>query len=301
MGTTVHTVIDQEQCMGCGLCVRVCPDCTITMEGGKAAVTGQESLNCGHCQAVCPTGAIKVTSLPASAQSFATFKHAQRWMPHGWFDTGELVRLMRSRRSCRNYLDEPVKREVLEDLVKVGITAPSGTNCQMWAFTIVPTRPAVVKVAERVLQFFNKLNRMAEKAWLRQGMKLMGKPELANYYQDYYEKVMEAQTQWAEDGKDRLFHGASALILVGSKPQATCASEDALLATGNILLGAHAMGLGSCLIGFAVEAMKQDPGVKDLLGIPAQETVYAVIALGHPDEKYVGLPGRRQAQPRYFE
>lgn len=301
MGTTVHTVIDQEQCMGCGLCVRVCPDRTITMEGGKAAVTGQESLNCGHCQAVCPTGAVKVTSLPDSAQSFATFKHAQRWMPHGWFDTGELVRLMRSRRSCRNYLDEPVKREVLEDLVKVGITAPSGTNCQMWTFTIVPTRPAVVKVAERVLQFFNKLNRMAEKAWLRQGMKLMGKPELATYYQDYYEKVMEAQTQWVEDGKDRLFHGAASLILVGSKPQATCASEDALLATGNILLGAHAMGLGSCLIGFAVEAIKQDPGIKELLGIPAQEAVYAVIALGHPDEKYVGLPGRKQVQPRYFE
>ncbi len=301
MGTTVHTVIDQERCVGCGLCVRVCPDETISMQGGKAAVTGDESLNCGHCQAVCPTDAVRVTSLPADALGFATFKHAGRWMPHGWFDTGELVRLMRSRRSCRNYLDQPVDRAVLDDLVKVGITAPSGTNCQLWTFTIVPTRQAVLRLAERIHEFFEGLNRMAAKAWLRRGMKLLGKPELAEYYASYYEKVQLAMDEWARSGRDRLFHGAPALILVGCRPGASCPAEDALLATGNILLAAHAMGLGSCLIGFAVQAIKRDPGIKELLGIPRSEAVYSVIALGHPDERYVGLAGRRPVEPRYFE
>ena len=59
---------------------------------------------------------------------------------------------------------------------------------------------------------------------------------------------------------DRLFHGAAAAILVTGRRQASCPAEDALLATQNILLAAHAMGLGSCLIGFAVEAMRRDPG-----------------------------------------
>ncbi|MEZ4578721.1 MAG: nitroreductase family protein [Desulfobacterales bacterium] len=39
------------------------------------------------------------------------------------------------RRSCRNYKETPVPASVLEDLVRIGITAPSGTNSQMWTFT----------------------------------------------------------------------------------------------------------------------------------------------------------------------
>jgi len=300
MDKTVHTVIDPERCLGCGLCIQVCPSETITMKDKKAVVTGDESLNCGHCQAVCPSQAVTVTSLPPGYPDYQTFKHAQRWMPHGWFDTGELVRLMRSRRSCRNYTPDPVKREMLEDLVKVGITAPSGTNSQKWTFTILPTREAVLDFANRIAEFFHKLNRAAEKAWLRRLLKLVGKPELELYYQEHYQSVCQALAEWKRTGRERLFHGATALIMVGSAPGASCPQEDALLATQNILLAAHAMGLGTCLVGFAVEAMTNDPGIKDFIGIPPEEKVHAVIALGHPNERYLGLAGRRPVTPRYF-
>ncbi len=301
MDKTVHTTIDRERCLGCGLCLQVCPSRTITLEDKKAVVTGTESLNCGHCQAVCPAQAVTVSSLPPGYPDFQTFKPAQRWMPHGWFDTGELVRLMRSRRSCRNYTEEPVAREMLEDLVKVGITAPSGTNSQKWTFTILPTRRAVLDLAHRIAEFFGKLNRTAERAWLRRLLRLLGKPELDQYYREYYHSVQEALAEWKQTGRERLFHGATALIIVGSAPGASCPAEDALLASQNILLAAHAMGLGSCLVGFAVEAMANDPGIKDFLGIPRQEKVHAVIALGHPNERYLGLAGRRPVTPRYFE
>jgi len=62
------------------------------------------------------------------------------WLPHGDFDTAGLARLMASRRSCRNYSDRPIDRAILEDLVGIGITAPSGTNCQYWTFTLLPER-----------------------------------------------------------------------------------------------------------------------------------------------------------------
>jgi nitroreductase len=61
------------------------------------------------------------------------------------------------------------------------------------------------------------------------------------------------------------------------------------------------MGLGTCLIGFAVEAIRNDPAIKHFLKIPDEETVYAVIAMGYPDEKYEGLPGRKKVVMRYFE
>ena len=73
-----------------------------------------------------------------------------------------------------------------------------------------------------------------------------------------------------------------------------------MLATQNILLAAHCMGLGTCLIGFAVEAMKTDPRIKRRLGIPWKEPVYSVIALGYPDEKYKFVTGRRRVVPRVF-
>jgi ferredoxin len=97
----VTTVIDAEKCTGCGLCVEICPSGTISMRGEKAAVTGDRSLSCGHCAAVCPAEAITVKAIDPEASRYASFSADSRRLPEGAFDTGQLVRLMASRRSCR--------------------------------------------------------------------------------------------------------------------------------------------------------------------------------------------------------
>jgi nitroreductase len=232
---------------------------------------------------------------------FKTFSPERKWLPPGNYDTSLLVQLMASRRSCRHFTDRPVERAVLEDLMKIGITAPSGTNSQAWTFTLLPKRQAVVAFAGRVASFFGRLNTTAEKTLLRVFLRLVGKGELDAYYRGYYRKVKEALAEWYGSGKDQLFHGSTAAILIGSKPGASCPAEDALLATQNILLGAHSMGLGSCLIGYAVAAMKKDPSIQRSLGIPAEEEIHAVIALGYPDEVYQRVAGRKNVTPRYFE
>ncbi|MEW5909091.1 MAG: nitroreductase family protein [Thermodesulfobacteriota bacterium] len=295
----VTTLINEERCIGCGLCVRVCPKDTISMVDGKAKVTGIESLACGHCAAVCPESAIQVTEIDESPLSYTTFDEDRRWLKHGEFDTAQLVRLMRSRRSCRNYREKPVERKLLEDLVKIGITAPSGTNSQEWTFTILPARDRVVALGKEIMLYYKELNRLAEKTWLRLLMKIIGKKELDWYYKNYYAAVKEGISEWEKSGRERLFHGASAAILVACRPGASCPAEDALLATENILLAAHTMGLGTCLIGFAVSAIRQKPSIKISLGIPPEETVYSVIALGWPDETYFRLAGRRKPIMRF--
>ena len=297
----VTTIIDPEKCIGCELCVKVCPNETISMQGDKAAVTGDRSLQCGHCVAICPVDAVKVEAIDSQSLSFSTFDLDNSWLPHGVFDTALLVQMMASRRSCRNYTEQNVDRSALEDLVKIGTTAPSGTNCQHWTFTVLPERAAVIALAERIGSFFERLNRAAEKTLMRKTLKLIGKPTLENYYQDYYQSVKEGLVAWEQYQRDLLFHGAPAVIVVASKPGGSCPMEDALLASQNILLGAHSMGLGTCLIGFAVEAIQYDPAIKKFLKIPDEETVYAVIALGYPDEEYRGLAGRKKAVVRYFE
>ena len=71
---TVTTIIDVDTCIGCGECVKVCPNQTISMQDGKAVVTGDRSLNCGHCAAVCPVDAVRVDQT-------VQFRH--RVDPHG--------------------------------------------------------------------------------------------------------------------------------------------------------------------------------------------------------------------------
>jgi nitroreductase/Pyruvate/2-oxoacid:ferredoxin oxidoreductase delta subunit len=293
--------IDRDFCNGCGLCVTVCPTRTISLIEGRAIASGGESILCGHCEAVCPQEAIRINEIDKEMSQYKTFTTEKQWLPPGKFSTSLLVQLMASRRSCRNFTDQPVERAVLEDLMKIGITAPSGTNSQSWTFTILPARKAVTAFAGHIASFFGRLNTTAEKTLLRLFLKLMGKGELDAYYRGYYRKVKEALEEWYGSGKDQLFHGSTAVILIGSKPGASCPGEDALLATQNILLAAHSMGLGSCLIGYAVAAMKKDPSIQRSIGIPAEEEIHAVIALGYPDEVYQRVAGRKKVTPRYFE
>ena len=293
--------IDRDLCSGCGLCVAVCPTGTLSLADGKATVSGEASISCGHCAAVCPQEAIRVTAIDEEMSRYKTFDTDTMWLPPGKYSTPALVQLMASRRSCRCYTGKPVDRAMLEDLIKIGITAPSGTNSQAWTFTVLPTRKAVISLAEHVASFFRRLNAAAEKTMLRVFLKLIGKGELDDYYRTYYRKVKDALGEWHGSGKDPLFHGSTAAIVIGSKPGASCPAEDALLAAQNILLAAHSMGLGSCLIGYAVAAMKKDPSIKRSIGIPSEEDIHAVIALGYPDEIYQRAAGRKKVTPRYFE
>jgi nitroreductase/NAD-dependent dihydropyrimidine dehydrogenase PreA subunit len=293
--------INRELCNGCGLCITVCPTGTISLVDGIASVTGGESISCGHCEAVCPQAAIRVIAIDEEMSNYKTFSAEKEWLPPGKFNTSGLVQLMASRRSCRCFTEKPVTRAMLEDLIKIGITAPSGTNSQAWTFTLLPTRKAVTTLAGHVAAYFRKLNTAAEKTMLRLFLKLIGKGELDAYFHGYYQKVKEALEQWHGAGKDHLFHGSTAAIIVGSRPGASCPAEDALLATQNILLAAHSMGLSSCLIGFAVAAMKKDPSIQLTLNIPPEEEVHAVIALGYSNEVYQRVAGRKNLTLRYFE
>jgi nitroreductase len=211
-----------------------------------------------------------------------------------------MLDLMASRRSCRNYRADSVSLDTLESLAAAGTTAPSGTNSQAWIFHFFPQREDVLFLAGLTADYYTKLNRQARNPLLRLLVKMFGSDGLGSYYRNYYDSVEEALRAWREEGRDQLFHGAAAAILVTVERKASCPVEDGLLATQNILLAAHGMGLGSCLIGFVVEAMRRSPAMCRQLGIGANQEICSVIALGYPDVTFIRPAGRRKVVKRIF-
>ncbi len=290
MGYHIRTTIRTDQCTGCGKCVSVCPYDAIEIINGKAVVTGHKSMHCGQCVAVCPENAVYVADIevPMLKGEYAS-------------EATALFDIVMHRRSCRDYRPDPLTRAEFDDLITFGKWAPSGTNAQKWEFTVLPTRSAVETYAEAISRFYRKLNRQAENPFLRFYAKLFMNDILGKYYARYYTQVADSLKRWDNDRTDLLFHGATGAIIISMRPGAFCAHDDALLATQNICLGAHTMGIGSCIIGFAVEAMKRDARIANTVGIPAEETVYAVIALGRPKYNYPNPSGRFPGTARYFE
>jgi nitroreductase/NAD-dependent dihydropyrimidine dehydrogenase PreA subunit len=291
--------VDVAACLGCGECVTVCPSGVLSLSGGAVLVREGGCIGCGHCRAVCPAGAMEIPGDDPWAAAYGVIETTGDVIAPGNFDAGRLVDLLRSRRSCRRYLERPVPGPVLEDLLRAAVTAPSGTNSQAWTFTVLATRAAVLTLGEAVAGFFIRLNRLAANPLVRRGLALVGRGELENYYREHYASVAEALIAWERDRTDRLFHGATAVVVIGSRPGASCPAEDALLAAGNLLLPAHCLGLGTCLIGYAVEAIRHDRRVREAAGLPPEESVHAVVALGWPAVAYARPTGRRRPVMRY--
>jgi NAD-dependent dihydropyrimidine dehydrogenase PreA subunit len=55
--------LDPEKCVGCGMCLEVCPHAVLSMDNGKAEIQNRDAcMECGACARNCPTEAITVRS-----------------------------------------------------------------------------------------------------------------------------------------------------------------------------------------------------------------------------------------------
>ncbi len=59
----VTLMLDEEKCVGCGMCLSVCPHAVFSLTNGSARIENRDAcMECGACARNCPTEAINVSA-----------------------------------------------------------------------------------------------------------------------------------------------------------------------------------------------------------------------------------------------
>jgi nitroreductase len=145
----------------------------------------------------------------------------------------DAIEALKTRRSVRVYKEDPVPREMIEEIIDTARLAPSANNTQPWEFVVVTEPETRKKIAD-----------------------------LADY------------------GKFIAQSGACVAVFAKGVKHYL---EDGSAATENILVAAHALGLGTCWVA-GYKKDYADPIAK-LLGIPESHHLVSLISLGYPAEE----------------
>ena len=132
--------VDKSLCKQCGACVEVCPDNSIALDqdGFPEDVPESMCIFCGHCVAVCSSDALAHAELPEDDSLLAA-----KELPSPALIDG----LLMSRRSVREFNDQPVGRQVLEALLDVARRAPSAVNSQMLHWIVVEGKAKIYELS----------------------------------------------------------------------------------------------------------------------------------------------------------
>ncbi|PKL41323.1 MAG: hypothetical protein CVV44_01425 [Spirochaetae bacterium HGW-Spirochaetae-1] len=273
--------INHKKCILCKKCVSICPKDILAIDDNRIVTNAEECMLCSHCYDICPADAISFDPSALRKPEFKGLSYREQVKEKKDIQAGELINIIRSRRSVRKYREREVSDSVIDDLISFAVTAPSGSNCQNWEFAVINGREKVWGLAREIKTFFEKINRLVENPFLRYGTIPFIGTKLLRYYNRNYASVKMAMAE-AERGNDRLFHGAPTVIIIHGSLEGSTPLEDAQYASYNMTILAHALGLGTCYIGYAVESINRAPGIKKSMGIPGKNRILAVLTLGYP-------------------
>ena len=78
--------VNEEMCVGCGLCVEECPVGAIRLQDNDvAAINEDECIRCGHCHEICPQEAVRHDSERIPVEVEANVAKTRKLLEH--FDT----------------------------------------------------------------------------------------------------------------------------------------------------------------------------------------------------------------------
>lgn len=181
----------------------------------------------------------------------------------------DVFRHIYMRRSVRDYKQEEVPDEILQELIKAGIYAPSALNEQPWKFVVIKNTELIKRCSDRAKQLWLERFKGLASEDVGELIKLVSAPEF------------------------NIFYNAPVLVLIFSRPEVDSPQIDCALAAENMMLAAASIGIGSCWIGLG-SPLEADTGLMQEMGVPEGYRLMAQLIFGYPAEKETQAPERNK-------
>jgi nitroreductase/NAD-dependent dihydropyrimidine dehydrogenase PreA subunit len=259
--------VDENLCITCGGCIRTCPGGLIIKKDFPVPIEGAWSLciDCGHCVAICPTGAMHQRAMGPGDCEPIDIHLIPQW--------DKVKQYLKTRRSIRGYIQRPVEKEKIQQLLDVARWAPNGANRQVIRWFVVNDPAKVHQVAGMTIDW----------------MKAVKEKNPALYAEANLEVFVAA---W-DGGKDRISRGAPCMIMACAPKDERTAPPAAMIAIAQIQIAAPALGLGTTFTGSINTASQSYPPLIKLLGIPEGCIPHGTCVIGYPAEIYHRIPTRK--------
>lgn len=201
-----------------------------------------------------------------------------------------LDQAIQERRSIRGFTDQPVSREILEDVIALANRAPSSMNTQPWHLHVLTGEP-LEKVrrgnTERMLGGVPP-SREIEDYGAYEGEHRRRQIEIAV---QLFEAMgierddAERRQDWVMRGF-RQFDAPVSVVVCFDREllKNTIAHFDTGAMTYGLVLAAWSRGLGAVING---QGIMQSPVVREVANIPDDQVILTCVALGWPDEEFV--------------
>ena len=161
------------------------------------------------------------------------------------------------RRSVREFTGKKPDQETLRQLLAAAVRAPTAVHEEPWRFLIVQDPVTLARVSDRAKTLFTEHVKRLHLDRDNRGLAAFSRPDF------------------------NVFYNAGTLIVICARTANPFGPADCWLAAENLMLAAHALGLGTCVIGSAVDALNA-ADLKTELGIPSDLTAIAPIIVGTP-------------------
>lgn len=159
--------------------------------------------------------------------------------------------------SVRAYQPGKVDAPTIHTLLAAAIRAPTAMHQEPWRFLVIQDDDFLLRLSTRAKEFFAEEIHRLHLTEENQGLAAFSRPEF------------------------NIFYDAGTLIVICAPAALPLGAADCWLAAENLMLAAHGMGLGSCVIGSAVTALNS-PEFKAELGLSAELTAIAPVIVGKP-------------------
>ncbi|MGR3456179.1 nitroreductase [Pseudooceanicola sp.] len=202
----------------------------------------------------------------------------------------QLDQAMLDRRSIRGFTDEPVSREVLEEIIGLAVRAPSSMNTQPWHMHVL-TGEVLEKVrkgnTERMLGGVPP-SREIPAHGKYEGVHRERQVEIAKQLfaaMGIERHDAERRQDWVMRGF-RQFDAPVSVVVTYDRAlndHGPVAIFDAGAAVYGLVLAAWSRGLGAVING---QGIMQSPVVREHADIPEDEVILTCVALGWPDHEF---------------